>query len=130
MTDMENERELRQLFARLRDEERARTPSFHAPVASLAQRRRPQPGWAVRVAAAAAAVVVITLAYEYRRAAVVRERTRAEIRHRVLARPGWAAPTDFLLNTPGSRLLHTVPSFGSGAWVRPSSTNLRTRNPS
>lgn len=129
MTDMESERDLRELFTRLREEDRVRTPSFDATVAALARRRRPRPRWALRVAAAAAAVAAITLAYEQRQAAVRRELARAEARHRVLARPGWTAPTDFLLNTPGSRLLRTVPSFGSG-WVRPSSTTFGTRNPS
>jgi hypothetical protein len=120
MTDVENDRDLRELFARLREQERARAPSFHATVAALAQRRRLGPKWALRVAAAAAAVVVITLAYEHRQAAVRRER----------ARSGWAAPTDFLLDTPGSRLLRTVPTFGSTSWIRSRSTTPRTRNPS
>jgi hypothetical protein len=128
MTDMDNERDLRELFSRLREEERARAPSYHTTIAALAQRRRRRPRWAIRLAAAAAAVVTITVAYEYRQAAVRRERARAEVRHRLLARPGWAAPTDFLLDTPGSRLLNTVPSFGSASWIRPSSTTLGTRN--
>jgi hypothetical protein len=130
MTDMGNEGDLRELFTRLRKEDRARTPSFSAMLAAVARRRRRRPRWPLRVAAAAAALVVITLAYEQRQAAVRRERARVELRHRVLAHPGWAAPTDFLLDTPGSRLLRTVPTFGSGGWVRTSSTNLRSRNPS
>ena len=129
MTENENERDLRQRFARLREEDRARTPPFPATVAALEQRRRLRPRWAIRVAAAAAAIFALTLAYEHRQAVVRRERALAEARHRVLAQPGWAAPTDFLLNTPGSPLLRTVPSFGSGRWIRPSSTLLRTRNP-
>jgi hypothetical protein len=130
MTDMENELDLRERFARLRGEDHALTPSYHMTVAALAQRRRRRPRWAIRLAAAAAAVVAITVAHQYRQAAVRRERTLAEARHRLLARPGWTAPTDFLLNTPGSRLLRTVPSFGSERWIRTSSTNLGTRNPS
>jgi hypothetical protein len=129
MTDMENDRDLRERFARLREEDRARTPSYHTTVAALAQRRRRRrPRWAIRLAAAAAAVVTITVAHQYRQAAVRRERARAEVRHRLPARPSWAAPTDFLLNTPGSRLLNTVPSFGSASWIRPGSTTLGTRN--
>jgi hypothetical protein len=120
MTDIEKDGDLRELFARLREEEGARAPSFHVTVAALARRRRLRPRWALRVAAAAAAVVVITLAYEHRQAVVRRER----------ARSGWAAPTDFLLDTPGSRLLRTVPTFGSASWIRTSSTTPRTRNPS
>ena len=130
MTETERARDLRELFARLRAEDWARTPSFHATVAALGQRRRRRPGWTRRVAAAAAAVVVIALGYELRQSAVRRERARAEVRRPLLARPGWIAPTDFLLNTPGSRLLRTVPTFGSGSWIRPSSNNPGTRNPS
>jgi hypothetical protein len=129
MTENRNERDLRELFARLKEEDRARVPSFHTTVAALGRRRRPRPRWGLRVAAAAAVIATLTLAYELRQAAERRERARAELGHRVLARPGWAAPTDFLLNTPGSRLLRTIPSFGSG-WVRPSSTTFGTRNPS
>ena len=130
MSDIDTERGLRELFDRLREEDRARTPSFDATVAALAQRRRLRPRWALRMAAAAAAVAVITLAYEQRQATVRRDRARAEARRSVLPAPGWTAPTDFLLNTPGSRLLRTVPSFGAASWITTSSTNLRTRNPS
>jgi hypothetical protein len=130
MTETKRERDLRELFARLREEDRARTPPFYASVVARAQQRRPRSGWALRAAVAAAAVLVIALGYELRQTAVRRERARAEVRRPLLARPGWAAPTDFLLNTPGSRLLHTVPTFGSGSWIRPRPTNLGTRNPS
>lgn len=130
MTENRNEHELRELFTRLKEDDRARAPTFEATVAALARRQRPRPRWALRLAAAAAAIVTMTLAYELRQAAERRERAHADTRHRVLARPGWAAPTDFLLNTPGSRLLRTVPSFGSGSWVRTSSTTLRERNAS
>jgi hypothetical protein len=128
MTKIENEPDLRALFAHLKEEQRARTPSFHATVAA-ARRRRPRPRRALRVAAAAAAIVVISLAYQQREAAVRRERARAEVRHGLLAGSRWATPTDFLLNTPGSRLLRTVPTFGSDTWIGTSKT-LRTRNQS
>jgi hypothetical protein len=130
MMGIDDDGDLPELFARLREEDRARAPSFQATIAAGARRRRLPPKWVVRAVAAAAAVVVITFAYEYRQTAARRERARAELRHRVIARSGWATPTDFLLNTPGTPLLRTLPSFGSGRWTRPSSTNLRTRNPS
>lgn len=130
MTGIDDDRDLRELFARLREEDRARAPSFQTAVAAHAQRMQVRPRRAVRAMAAAAAVVVITLAYEYRQGAVRRERARAELRHRVITRPGWATPTDFLLDTPGSPLLRTVPSFGAARWNRTSSTNPAMRNPS
>ena len=127
MTDIETERDLRELFARRREMDRSRTPPFEATLAA-ARRHRVRPRWTLRVAAAAAAIILITFAYEQRQSAARHERTLAEIRHRVLAGTGWPAPTDFLLDTPGSPLLRTVPTFGSATWMRTRSTNLRTRN--
>jgi hypothetical protein len=100
----DDDRELRKLFARLKDEDRGRTPSFRAPAMTGAPRRRPM----ARVVLAAAIVgIAVVLA-------------RPDQTPRITVRPAvdlgttaWRSPTDFLLNTPGSELLRSVPSVGS-----------------
>jgi len=101
---MKNEdRELRELFARLREEDRARIPSFRAPAA----REAPRWMWAPRIAAAAA-IVLITLVLAWP------DRPQSVTLHGVdLGAAAWQSPTDFLLITPGSELLRTVPAVGS-----------------
>ena len=100
----DDDRELRKLFAQLKGEDRARTPSFRAPAMRVAPRRRP----IVRVALAAAIVVIAVVL------------ARPDQTPRIMAGPAvdlgttaWRSPTDFLLNTPGSELLRSVPSVGS-----------------
>jgi hypothetical protein len=79
--------------------------------------------------AAAAAVVVATLTLsDYRHSAAERERTRTELQRRVFAGTAWTSPTDFLLDTPTSELLRTVPTFGSPRWINTDSTSLDTRH--
>jgi hypothetical protein len=101
---MNNEdRELRELFARLREEDRARIPSFRAPAA----REAPRWMWAPRIAIAAA-IVLITLVLAWP------DRPRHVALQSVdLGAAAWPSPTDFLLITPGSELLRTVPAVGS-----------------
>ena len=98
----DHDRPLRELFARLKQEDRARTPSFRTP----ARRVRTRPVWVPRVAIAAAiALVAIVLArpdHPSRNVPVVD-----------LGAATWRSPTDFLLVTPGSDLMRTVPAFGS-----------------
>lgn len=100
----DDDRELRKLFAQLKGEDRGHTPSFRAPVMRVASRWR----LPARVALAAAIVVI----------AVVLARPdqppRTTMRPAVhLGTTAWRSPTDFLLNTPGSELLRSVPSVGS-----------------
>lgn len=131
MTDTEAERQLRELFTRLRDEDRARAPSLEATLAAASRRRRPPRRRTVmRAVAAAAAVVAIALGHEHRQATTRRERALAEAHRRARTGHGWNAPTDFLLDTPGSRLLRTVPSVGTASWPRPSSPTSRPRSAS
>jgi hypothetical protein len=113
------DRDLRELFARLKQEDRAQVPAFRvAPTVALPSAQRP-----LRALLVAAAVVVVVLS--------------AEVGRRMWGRPAapWApgprpsalslgrsalnssSPTDFLLNTPGSELLRTVPRFGVAPWI-------------
>lgn len=100
----DDDRELRKLFAQLKDEDRGHTPSFRAPVMKVASR------WILpaRVALAAAIVVIAVVL------ARPDQTPRTAMRPAVdLGTTAWRSPTDFLLNTPGSELLRSVPSVGS-----------------
>lgn len=98
----DDDRPLRELFARLKHEDRARTPSFRMPERGVMRRSV----WLPRVAIAAAIVLVaIVLArpdHPSRNVSVID-----------LGAATWRSPTDFLLVTPGSDLMRTVPAFGS-----------------
>ena len=99
-----DDRDLRALFARLKEDDRARVPSFRAPQPGKA----PQWGSLARVAAAAAVILIaLVLAWPDRRPPTV---GRQGVDLSVVA---WQSPTDFLLITPGSELLRTVPAVGS-----------------
>lgn len=99
-----DDRDLRELFARLRQEDRARLPAFRAP----ALREPSRWMWSAPVAVAAViALIAVMLAWPDRP-------SRDVVLH--VVDPGaavWQSPTDFLLITPGSELLRTVPAVGS-----------------
>ncbi len=99
----DDDRELRELFARLKQEDRARTPSFRTPIA----REAPRWGRGTRVVVAAA-VILITLVLARP------DRTPRNMARQVvdLGTAAWRSPTDFLLITPGSQLLRSVPAVG------------------
>ena len=127
MTHMDPDRELRALFSRMRDEDRVHLPPFEsARIAPPPSRRLLHV--AVLGAAAAAIVVAALTVSDYQRSAAERDRTRLEVQRRVFAGTGWTSPTDFLLNTPTSELLRTVPTFGSASWIESDSTSLDTRH--
>ena len=114
MTD--DDRELRELFSRLKQEDRARVPSYRTPVARLASR------WPVGRLTVAAAIVLIAL--------VLGRPDRTPTRARQLVDLGaatWESPTDFLLITPGSELLRSIPAVGSPDDWTP--IDLRGRSP-
>ena len=98
----DDDRELRELFAQLKEQERARTPSFRAPAMRATPRFRPM----VRVALAAAIVVIAVVL------ARPDETPRTTAQLVDLDATSWRSPTDFLLNTPGSELLRSVPAVG------------------
>ena len=127
MTHMDPDRDLRELFSRMRDEDRAHLPPFKSEAVAPASSRRLLHVAVLGAAAAAIVVAALTLS-DYRRSAAERERTRAELQHRVFAGTAWTSPTDFLLDTPTSELLRAVPTFGSARWVNSDSTSLDTRH--
>ena len=100
----DDDRDLRARFEQLREEDRTRVPAFRAPQPGKAPQR-----WSVRPVAAAAAVILIALvlAWPTRRPPAV---GRQGVDLSVVA---WQSPTDFLLITPGSELLRTVPAVGA-----------------
>ena len=100
----DEDRDLRELFAQLKREDRGMSPSFRMPARSVSPRGRPM----TRVLVAAAVVVIaVVLAWP--------DRTPSDVAGPVvdLSASTWRSPTDFLLVTPGSELLRSVPSVGS-----------------
>jgi hypothetical protein len=104
---MMDEKELRENFQRLRDADRNRTPGF-ARTYEGARRARRRGGAVPRfrplVIAAAAAVVIV---------AVWMARPRSLSPSETPAIVTWRAPTDVLLDTPGSELLGAMPALGA-----------------
>jgi hypothetical protein len=100
----DDDRGLRELFARLRAEERADVPSFRAP----ARRAKSRP---VRFAQVAVAAAIVLIALVLARL----DHPPQTSSHQVvdLGDAVWRSPTDFLLVTPGSELMRTVPAVGS-----------------
>jgi hypothetical protein len=96
--------ELRKRFAALRDEELARIPGFEQVVRRV--RLGPYMGLrALTVSAALVVVAIVTVPHIFREPTPV-----PEVVVPTLAQ--WRAPTDFLLNTPGRDVLHTIPQIG------------------
>lgn len=102
MNDAPYENDLRERFAALREEESRSEPQFVIPV-ERGIRRRLSPVWiAAPVAAAVAAFWVAG-----------RDSGVSEVPYSIdLSSTAWVAPTDFLLETPGSDLFVTLPSIG------------------
>lgn len=119
----DDDRLLRELFARLKHEDRARTPSFRTPVRRVKTRSVWVPRVAIAAAIAVVAIVLVRPDHPSRNVPVVD-----------LGAATWRSPTDFLLVTPGSDLMRTVPAFGSpDPWVpvdprRPSTAPESTRS--
>jgi hypothetical protein len=127
MTHVDSDHGLRQLFSRMRDEDRVHLPPFKTATVVPA-RSRSLLHVALLGGAAAAAVVSTLILSDYQRSAAERERTRTELQRRVFAGTAWTSPTDFLLDTSTRELLRTVPTFGSARWINTDSTSLQTRN--
>jgi hypothetical protein len=90
--------DLRDAFHELRAEEQR-----HAPPFRVAQARVSAPHY-LRFAVALLLLLVIGVAMLIRR-----QPSAPPLRQSIST---WKAPTDFLLQTPGSKLLRTVPTFG------------------
>jgi hypothetical protein len=116
MTD--NDHDVRELFARLKQEDGAHTPPFRKPMRTEANRRSWSPGLA------AAAVIALIALVLTRPDAPPLHSSRQLVDLRVST---WRSPTDFLLVTPGSELMRTVPAVGLPRpwipdWPAPEST--------
>jgi hypothetical protein len=101
----DGERDLRSQFQALRRDTALGTPAFGATLSGVTERRRRaararRQVAAIALGATAAVLLFAVLAPHHKRAALVD-----------LASVRWEAPTDFLLRTPGTELLRTVPTF-------------------
>ena len=107
--------DLRERFAHLREDERARAGSFLRVRTRFGQPGKHRSAPSIRVIMTAAAVVAfavitVTTLGDRRRTASVDPAfmtTRS-----VLPVGSWDAPTDFLLKTPGAQFLNTLPAIG------------------
>jgi hypothetical protein len=102
---MNDEFKLREYFASLRRAEAARTPTFQA-VLGGARRPAKHGLWRLGMAAVVIAAAAVTGIRTLRHTTSLTESPAAPM----LA--DWRASTDFLLDTPGKALLHTVPDVG------------------
>lgn len=108
----EDDQELRERFARLRRDEQASIRSFDAVVASAAVRgpkRHARRGPSPRLATAmliVLATVVVTIVVQMQLAAKRRDLWSVRLDPDSVS---WQGPTDFLLETPGRRMLRTIP---------------------
>jgi hypothetical protein len=103
---MMDENELRRQFAELREADRYRAPGF-AQTYSRARANRSRRSTLRRrqvLFAAAAVVVIAALSLAYGRSFSPSVATPAIVT--------WRAPTDVLLQTPGSELLSAMPALG------------------
>ncbi len=102
---MNDDRDLRDAFARLRESEMRSAPRF---AVHEKRRRRLVPRLAI-----AALLLVLTLAGAY----VARRTQQRPVPPANVTLSTWRAPTDFLLQTPGSELLDSTPRLESQAPV-------------
>lgn len=103
----DNDRELRQRFARLRDEEKQGAPDFSSLLRRPVGKRQHRTGGQrlVWLGLAAAAVLIVAIGLSRTR--------RSDPGYGVdLASTTWHGPTDFLLVFPDDPGLRTVPRLG------------------
>ena len=104
---MMDDNELRRRFTELREADRNRTPGFARTYGDARARRSRRATRGVRplVLAAAAVVVIAALSLAYGRSTTPSTTTPPIAT--------WRAPTDVLLQTPGSELLADMPALGA-----------------
>lgn len=104
---MMDENEFREDFQRLRDADRKRSPGFAETYTRARARHSVRSKPRLRpVAIAMAAVAVIAAVWMERSGSFARSGTAPAI-------ATWRAPTDVLLDTPGSELLGAMPALGA-----------------
>lgn len=99
---MNDDRDLRDAFARLRQSDLSQTPRFRTACTQPRPRKRMIPA-----IAASLLLAIVAAAYLLRT-------PPAPVQHpQPIASPisAWRAPTDFLLQTPGAELTSSVPRF-------------------
>ena len=112
----DDDRELKDRFARLRHEDRSSVPTFRAPVVG----RTARPAWLIPIAVAAAIALIVFV--------TARPDGSADPSlHVDLGAASWRSPTDFLLDTPGREMLRRVPAVGAPDEWAP--IDLRNRTP-
>jgi hypothetical protein len=99
--------ELRRRFTQLRDADRERTPTFAQTNQRARARSASRVPMGVRPLAIAAVATVLTATVWMARA---RSFSHSEIAPEIAT---WRAPTDVLLDTPGSELLDAMPALGA-----------------
>ena len=131
MTHVGPDRDLRDLFARLKEEDRAHAPPFRDVRTTAVHSRKVGLRWALSLAAgAAAAIIVVALVITEDRGSTQRaaRSPQPSLASPLVQHSAWISPTDFLLDTPGSALLRTVPTFGTARWIGTSSPTLSPRS--
>ena len=103
---MMDESEIRRRFARMREADEERAPSFAQTHGRANAQRRPRATLRARtLVAGAAAVIVVAAVWMARGRSVPPEPTPTIMT--------WSAPTDVLLRTPGSELLGAMRALGT-----------------
>jgi hypothetical protein len=102
-----DDRDLREAFAKLRGEERARATPFAALLRAARERRiqEPRAAFAPILVGVAMLAASVFIAHHLFRSAPPPPGVE-------IALANWVEPTAFLLKTPGQELLQTVPAFG------------------
>jgi hypothetical protein len=103
---MNDDSNLREQFASLRHADAASAPSFER-VIGIVRRRSNDAGWRVAIAAC---ILMVAVGGVILRVSHPREAPTTRASAPTLA--DWRASTDFLLDTPGRELLHTIPELG------------------
>ena len=109
MTD-ERDREIEEMFARLKADERRDAPSFQEVRARATRPHQPRSTRVPVLATIAAAVAFLVIGTLVRQD---RPRSDVALLDVDLGASTWSSPTDFLLSTPGSDLMRMVPAVGA-----------------
>ncbi len=112
-----NDHDLKNAFAELRRADSARAPDFESVRKQLGPRRRLFPARFLVLAAAAGLAILFAVS----RFGDGGNDRPTDVVRLDLARAKWVSPTDFLLDTPNSDLLRTVPRL----WSQPAAPPAR-----
>jgi hypothetical protein len=106
------DQELRERFAALRRDDAKRTPDFERMLRRSRHRASSRLGGLVAASCLLLAAVAASVFQ------ISHDRARPAPNAFTPSLANWRAPTDFLLNTPGRELMHTVPRIGEPShWI-------------